>query len=178
MKDDKIIIPDFLLAEMYKTNLHELDDSFYKLVNTEEISNNEHLIIENIKVLGKNERNILVLVNEKKYPFLPDDDLKFLSNILLACKLNLSDIGIINFAHFAVNFTICKEHFEAQKILLFGLTSAAIKLPFTVPDFQVQPYNECVILQSPPLSTLNHETQESKILKSQLWISLKKIFDV
>ena len=50
---------------------------------------------ENIAFLGNNKKNIVVLVNYTDVPFLPDEQLNFLMNILGACHLTLADVAIV-----------------------------------------------------------------------------------
>ena len=49
-----------------------------------------------VKFLGKNAKNIVLLVSNDTVPFLQDDELSFLTNILSACKLSLVDVAIVN----------------------------------------------------------------------------------
>ena len=49
-----------------------------------------------LKWLGNNQKNILIVVRYNDIVHLPDDELKFLTGILTACKLSLDDVAIIN----------------------------------------------------------------------------------
>ena len=62
--------------------------------------------------------------------------------------------------------------------MLFGLPASAIQLPFAVPDYQVQQYDGCSIIQSPPLGAMNEATEVSKNLKKKLWTALKQMFEL
>ena len=59
-------------------------------------------IPDTIKFLGNNKKNILVLVSKDSITFLENDELDFLSSILVACKLSLADVAIININSLAV----------------------------------------------------------------------------
>jgi hypothetical protein len=63
-------------------------------------------------------------------------------------------------------------------VLLFGLDPTAIRLPINFPHFKQLTYDDCVYLSSPALDQLVPNTEESKLLKSKLWVCLKTIFDV
>src|SRR5271169_6344375 len=49
-----------------------------------------------LKCLGNNRRHITILVNASGSPFLPDNQLTFLTKILEACRLTLADVAIVN----------------------------------------------------------------------------------
>ncbi len=178
MNEQNVKLPDFLIADLYKNSLVEIDD---KAIDASNKTKKESVLpktLENIKVLGKNNKKVIIVINNPAAAFLSDEDLAFLANILKACGLNLSDIGIVNFATQHINYLTLKEELEASKILLFGIMAPAVQLPFTVPDFQVQNFDSCTILQSPPLGEMNEPTEQSKELKKKLWLALKRMFDV
>jgi hypothetical protein len=128
---------------------------------------------QTVKFLGNNGKNIVLLVSNNTVPFLPDDELSFLTNILSACKLSLADVAIVN-VH-----SINKEEVETliqplspKHVLLFGITPLSIDLPINFPQFQLQAFNKRTYLYSPDLKTL----ENNKELKSKLWNSLKTLF--
>ncbi|MCW3107756.1 MAG: hypothetical protein JWQ09_2262 [Segetibacter sp.] len=183
MSDEKIQLPDFLIAELYKGSLVDLDTFKLKEVLTEveeQPANAEGTIrsVEKIKFLGENEKGVIIIVNQSEAVFLMEDDLTFLTNILKACQLNLADIAIINIAKQEVNYEAIKEQLNATNILLFDVEPSAIKLPFLIPAFQVQKFDSCTIMVAPPLPFLNKPTQEGKLLKTKLWLGLKQVFNI
>jgi hypothetical protein len=178
MNEQNVKLPDFLITDLYKNSLVELDNKATGSSNKTKKESVLSKTLDNIKVLGKNNKKVIVVINNPDAAFLADEDLAFLANILKACGLNLSDIGIVNFAHQETKYLTLKEQLEASKILLFGVMASAIQLPFTVPHFQVQNFDNCTILQSPPLGEMNEPTENSKELKKKLWLSLKRMFDV
>lgn len=130
------------------------------------------------KFLGKNSKKITILVQSPNIPFLPDNQLAFLTKILEACRMNIGDVAIVNTATAPVNIATLKQQLQPTAILLFGLEPTAIKLPINFPEFKVQPYDSCSYLSAPPLTRLVAQSEESKLLKSKLWVCLKTLFNV
>ena len=130
------------------------------------------------KFLGKNGKKITILVQSPGTPFLPDNQLTFLTKILEACRMNIGDVAIVNTATTPVNITAIKQQLQPTVLLLFGLEPTSIKLPINFPEFKVQPYDNCSYLSAPPLTRLVQQSEESKLLKSKLWVCLKTLFNV
>ena len=130
------------------------------------------------KFLGNNRRKVTILVQSPGIPFLPDNQLTFLTKILEACRMNIGDVAIVNNATAPVTIAAIKQQLTPTAVLLFGLEPTAIKLPINFPVFKVQPYDDCSYLSAPPLTQLVQQTEESKLLKSKLWVCLKTLFNV
>jgi hypothetical protein len=128
-----------------------------------------------IKALGNNERKVLVLVNHKDVVFLPDEELKFLTGILAACKLSIADVSIVNLCHWPeTGYKDLLTQFSSTRMLLFGLEPGAIGLPLSFPDFQLQAFNGCTYHWCPDLGKMEND----RTLKTQLWNNLKKLFTI
>jgi hypothetical protein len=125
-----------------------------------------------ISSLGENQKNILFVVNSAQNKFLPDDEMDLLSNLISACKLSMADIALVNYFNHSIDFSNLERHFKPEKILIFGITTSELKLPFTIPFFQIQSYNEQFYLTVPALKDFLHNIQ----LKKELWNCLKKLF--
>jgi len=183
MSFDKIQLPDFLIADLYKDSLVELES-----VKEEGTIKYEEKIIQkpelqtevskSVKYLGQNQKNITVVVNTDEAAIISDSDLTFLSNILKACGFNLGDIAIVNKHNQEIQFTTIREQLSANNILLFNVDPLHIGLPFTIPQFQVQPYADSTIMTAPALAVLSQPTEESRLLKTKLWMSLKRVFNI
>lgn len=178
MNEQNIILPDFLIADLYKNTLVEFANQ-----STKEVKENETKIVspktlDAIKFLGENAQKVIVAVEHNDQVFLPENDLIFLTNILKACGLNLSDIAIVNISKQQASFVLLKQQLSASKILLFAVKPSYLGLPFSIPDFQVHNYDGCSIMVSPALAEMNDGTAKGKELKVQLWTSLKKMFGV
>lgn len=183
MSEPKIQLPDFLIAELYKGTLVDLDTFNKKAAQpvVEEQQEKPQAPFqsnEKIKFLGENGKGVVIIVEEPEAVFLMEDNLTFLTNILKACQLNLTDIAIINLATGRVVYEEIKEQLQAHYILLFDVEPSAIKLPFLIPAFQVQQYDGCTVMVAPPLTALNKPGQDSKLLKTKLWLSLKQVFNI
>lgn len=168
-------LPDFLIAELYKNSLVIMDNE-PKLAERKTEPNKA--ITERQWFLGSNLRKITLLVHENEAVYLPDDSLQFLSNILGACQLNLGDVAIVNHSNDPVTYAFLKETLAPACLLLFGVTAHDAELPFTIPHYQVQQYDDCQILLAPPLHTFLGNTQGDRLEKSKLWLCLKKMFSV
>ncbi|HEU0063637.1 MAG TPA: hypothetical protein VFQ58_01355, partial [Flavisolibacter sp.] len=108
-------------------------------------------------------------------PFLSDNDLQFLTNILNACKLSLADVAIINLQNTGdILFENILKKLKSSSVLLFNVTPSEINLPINFPQFQVQQYNNHTYLYSPSFS----ELEQDKKLKSALWQALKNLFKI
>jgi len=130
------------------------------------------------KILGNNRRQITVLVQSPGVAFLADDQLSFLTRMLEACKMNVGDVAIVNLASAAVQITALKQQLQPKIVLLFGMEPVAIKLPMTFPWFKIHTYDECTFLCAPSLEQLVLPGEESKLLKSKLWMCLKTLFGI
>jgi len=138
-----------------------------------EVKNNES--VTDWKYLGDYKKNILILVRYPSIPFLPDDQLNFLSTILGACKLNLGDVAILNISnHEPIIYSDVLKKFRSSFLILFGVTPKEFDLPVNFPEYQVQSLNNCTFLYAPVLEKL----ESDKVLKSKLWVCLKKMFAV
>lgn len=123
--------------------------------------------------LGENRGNILFLINNKQHKFLADNEMKFLSDLLSACKISIADISIVNFdQNTGINYQDLIEQFQSKKIFIFGVSATELGLPFTIPFFQIQKFHEQTYLINPPLEDFLNNID----LKKELWNCLKKIF--
>jgi hypothetical protein len=150
-----------LLADLYKDALVETSVS----TATQK---------KQVKYLGNNQKNILVIVSHQSIPFLPDGELSFLTNVLAACKLSISDIGIVNNYNLDQADLLDMINAEAKNILLFGVEPLSIGLPINFPTFQLQQFNSRTYIHAPALSTIEND----KTLKAKLWGSLKNLFGI
>ena len=185
MTDFKAQLPPFIIAELYKNALVEID---VDTVTTSLNKNEFDLIIINDKTvepinaekiyLGNNRKFISIVVAENTEKFLNDSDLKFLTSILKACQLSKDDIAIVNQLKSPVTYSYLKETLDAKYILVFGIEPTEIKLPFIIPHFQVQQYAGCTIIIAPPLTDMNKDDDAGKILKTKLWMSLQRCFNL
>jgi hypothetical protein len=171
MKLNTIELPDFIVLEWYKDNLVPLPAG-------PATTHAPSPAPPTLKYLGNNRRHITLLVQAPGSPFLPDDQLIFLTRILEACHMTLADVAIVNFAVTPVTIADIRQHLQPKSSLLFGLEPSALRLPINFPVFKPIDYDGCKYLSAPGLDLLVPNTEESKLLKSKLWVCLKTMFDV
>ena len=172
-----------LLTDMYRTSLVETNE-IQRPGDKKNISPlPAHAAIEKTKdtksaswkYLGEYKRNILIIVRYSGVPYLPDEQLNFLTSVLSACKLNLGDVAIVNIANAAsVSYKDLQEKFKSSFTILLGLTPEEFEMPLSFPEFQVQAFNNCIFLHTPVLEML----ETDKVLKSKLWVCLRKMFGI
>lgn len=166
MSLNNIQLPTYLVGELYKNSLLDIDN---QELNSNLIKHDE------LNYLGKNEKNILLIVDEESAVFLPDDSLTFLIEILSACKLSLSDTALINvFEKKEIKYKLLNENFKPDIILFFGIEPAALEFPLQFPRYQIQKYINQIYLSAPSLDELAADIEK----KRQLWVCLKKIFSI
>lgn len=129
-----------------------------------------------IKFLGGNKKRIAFIVNCKNAVFLPDTHLDWLGKMLEACRLNLGDVAIANIAKNQFTIADIKQELFSTTVVLLGTEPSAIQLPLNFPHFNLQPHDGITFLATPPPEQLNQQTQEARLLKSKLWVSLQKLF--
>ena len=128
-----------------------------------------------VKALGNNEKKLLVLVRHPDVVFLPDEELKFLTGILAACKLSIADVSIVNLHHApGTGYKDLLAQFHGSRVLLFGLEPGDINLPLSFPEFQLQAFNGCTYHWCPDLGRMEND----RTLKTRLWNNLKILFTI
>jgi hypothetical protein len=163
MNFEQFHLPGFLLRDLYKESLIELNEIKQTPEKPVDLKSN---------VLGNNQQQVLILVNYPGQLVISEPDLSFLLTILQACNMSLNDVSIFNTAADKVNYQEFKDIFKPKVMLLFGVPQSGINLPVHFPDYQVQAFRDIKFLSSPPLN----ELQEDKAIKLKLWAGLKKIF--
>lgn len=158
---NSVVLNKKFLASLYKNNLIYLN---YVAAGDK----------EKIDFLGNNEKGIIFLVKDAANKFLDESQWKFFNDLLNACQLTVADVAVINFYHNPISYEEIKQQFNPSKLLIFGVDSSQIDLPFNIPGFQVQNYSEQTLMLCPALA----EIQKDKELKKQLWSGLQKIFNL
>jgi DNA polymerase III psi subunit len=164
MNFEQFHLPGFLLRDLYKESLVELNEIQQSAVKKPELKDN---------ALGNNQKQVLILVNYADSQVISDPELSFLLTILNACKLTLNDVVIVNFAtEEKITYQKLVQEFKPKVVLLFGVKQASISMPVLFPDFQVQSFMDIRFLSSPPLQSL----QQDDTIKRKLWTGLKQLF--
>ena len=181
MSLDDIKLSPFLVKKLYEKTLvvssfafEEKSEIIQNVISENNIST-EIDTVDEIKYLGKNNRHILIVVNEKEHKFLGDHELSFLMNILSACNITMADAALVNaYADENVMYENLIKNFEPSTILFIGTEPQALGFPVQIPMYQVQAYNKQQYLCTPSLQKLSADKEEKK----QLWVALKKIFSI
>jgi DNA polymerase III psi subunit len=164
MNFEQFHLPGFLLRDLYKESLVELNEIQQTPAKKPELTDN---------VLGNNQKQVIILVNNTDSQVISDQDLSFLLTILNACKLSLNDVVIVNFAaQEDLTYQKLVQDFKPKVMLLFGVKQASIKMPVLFPDFQVQSFMDIRFLSSPTLQSM----QQDDTIKRKLWTGLKQLF--
>ena len=158
-------LPLLTISNLYKNSLVDLHERSEKPTQEK----------DSIHFLGSNKKNILLVVNNLDVPYLPDEDLNFLLGVLSACKLSMADIAIVNVGKTEKSeHNILIESLKSEVIIFFDVEASAFGLPFKIPNFQVQLFQNKKYLFAPSLNDLQNDTNQ----KRKLWNALKSIFSI
>lgn len=160
---NKIQLPSFAFKELFNNCVIPIPD----IVLKEQDPNSP------IPFVGQNKKKITILVKVSNADFLTDGNQRFLTDILLACKLNLTDVAIINlYKTPAINLQMLTSIFSPRMILMFDILPSAIQLSAEIPLFKMQKLEDIIYLCTPSLD----ELETNSVLKKELWLQLKQIF--
>ncbi|MFM9910393.1 MAG: hypothetical protein ACKVOW_13650 [Chitinophagaceae bacterium] len=173
MNFEKLVLPPISIAGLYNKVLIETEGEL-------PFSNKQPEIVigNNYSYFGNHKNHISIIVNFVNEEIIPDHHLKFISRIMEACKTNAEDCAILNYSQQRIEIKLLREQLQPKYILLFGVSTEEISLPVNFPFFKPQEYDSITFLSTPSLSELNQENEDSKLLKSKLWVCLRKIFQV
>lgn len=130
---------------------------------------------KDVPFLGKNGKNILIVVNKNDAPFLPDNELSFLTNVLSACQLGLMDVAIVNWQKLEEqDVDNIWEQLKSRDVLLFDTDPTLFDLPGSMQPYTVSKSGGRQFVIAPSLS----EIEKNKEAKKQLWLSLKQLFGI
>lgn len=175
-----IKLPDYVLCSLYKNSL-VLPQSTYKNMPqyTEKSPKEETNIpaLNTINIIGKNTRNVLILVKLQNTDSIPSHQWETLEKLIHACKLTVNDITLIPIGIELLPFSTLQQQYKPLTVLLFDVQANDIDLPFSVPDYQVQHFDNCTFVSAPILTLEKDDGNEKiKAAKKALWQALKKIF--
>ena len=170
MSLNNLILPDLLVTHLYK-------DSLISIREKEDLTQTPEKA-EAPQFLGNHSKQIAVFVYYTDELYLPEPQLNFLANILKACNLNIADIAIINLAKQALTFEHINKSMGSRKMIFFKTDPAIIGIDQPIPSFSVREYDGVSVLKATALEDMNQPSDESKLLKSKLWLCLKELFSV
>ncbi|WP_218331439.1 MULTISPECIES: hypothetical protein [Hydrotalea] len=201
MKFEDIQLPADYIASMYKDTLVIIDNPNIndqpqnapiqehlkeKTATTTLQPNKKQVVqadnnLDNATVLpflGENKKKIAILVWDETVPFIREEWLQFLSNILLACKLNIGDVAIVNQYTTIQTFKALQQTLQSNYCIMFLADMQTLDLPFVVPAYRMQKHSNCSFLPAKPLSTYLPDDAITKEEKRKLWLSLKNLFNL
>ena len=104
-----------------------------------------------------------------------DKQAGFLKDLLIACNLHPGKAELKELkAGEIFDYKTELEQSNYKEVILFGVEPSAIELPLSFPHFQVQSFAGRSFLFTPSLG----EMKEDKLLKSRLWVCLRRMFNV
>lgn len=160
MSLNDISLPSQLIADLYQ---HSLVGNIVPTVPPK----------PSVPFLGKAAKNILIVVAKSDVPYLSDDELAFLTKVLQACQLGLSDVAIVNWSKAPhQDAEAVMEQFNAKSIILFDVKPAQFGLPTDAPMYAITNFRSRQFVTAPPLN----EIAKTKEAKGQLWLALKQLF--
>jgi hypothetical protein len=166
MSLDNIQLPAIVLHDLFKGSLVDL--------NTHQPGNTAGAAT-GLSFLGNNQKKVAIIVANEKAIYLPDEELHFLIGILLACKLTMADVALLNIKkNDAFTYIELQHQLKAEIILLLGVVPLQLQLPLQFPPYQVQKFNNQVYLAAPAL----HLLAGNKAEKTKLWNCLKQVFSI
>lgn len=159
-------MPSFLIPELYeKVLIGAKTEAIEKKASKGKV----------LSSLGNNQKRVMLVVKEENAVFLSDEDLKFLTGILTACKLNMSDIALVNIFHYpATTYTELVKSFDPLITIYFGADDQQLQFPSQSDNFEISIQQNKTILLSHSLQHIANNIEDKK----RLWNCLKTIFSV
>jgi len=195
MQEPKIILPAAALVSLYKDTLvlpeKEIKSAQKEAIDiveaigkeaiattpTKEVVNEQKSTpSQPIKFLGDHLKKIVVLVHDENAAYLNEADLGLLSSILVACKLTLADIALVNIASQPLSLHDILETLPSQYVLVFALPGSALKIKLPATLYKPIELGETQLLFSASLQSMQGTEQNAKVEKSKLWNALKLVF--
>jgi hypothetical protein len=125
----------------------------------------------NFNFLGKNEKGILIIVNDKvnKVSTVPGTEL--LRKLVKAIALTNSDFALVNYADYeGATFEDLKSFFNCNMLLSFGVNSTQLGLQ-EQPLNKLTLFNETKLIFAKNLQDLDSDLQSKKLL----WTTLQQL---
>lgn len=166
MSLDNFQISVGLTTELYKDSLVALD--------TPQIKRNS-LMPQIMNYLGKNLKQILIIVNDSEAVHLNDTDTALLTGILNACKLNFNDVALLNIAQYNdIDFSELQNNFNPKVMIAFGINLKSIAIENHYDHYIISKLKTITFLYASSLTQIGKNVEEKK----QLWNCLKSIFSI
>jgi hypothetical protein len=125
----------------------------------------------NFEYLGKNQKRILILVNDKINKVSSPLGTELLRKLVKAIALTNNDFALVNFAHYpGATFEDLNEFFNCELVLSFGVEAPLLGLA-PQPLHQLAQLLETRLIFTANLDELDRDTASKKIL----WTTLQRL---
>ncbi|MET1057004.1 MAG: hypothetical protein ABWY16_16960 [Pedobacter sp.] len=122
------------------------------------------------KYLGKNQKNVLILVNDGENDVSSEGGRELLRNLVKAMQLTANDFALLNyFSYSHVQFEELSRFFSSKLVLGFGVSPAQLGLP-DQPQHSVGSHGNTQLVFTGRLDLLARDQDGKK----KLWSSLKQ----
>jgi len=124
------------------------------------------------KYLGKNQRNILILVNDEQNDVSDDAGRELLRKIVKSVNLTANDFALLNYAKYkGSDFKQLQEYFAATLVFAFGVTPMQLSIGTPHPEHAIVLEGAVRMIFSAELKTLD----QNPAGKKALWGSLQNL---
>lgn len=124
------------------------------------------------KFLGKNKRNILILVNDEQNEVSDEAGRELLRKIVKSVNLTANDFALLNYAGYkGTGFKQLQEYFSCNLVFAFGVTPAHLSIGTAHPEHSIVFEGAVKMIFSAELKTLD----QNPAGKKALWGSLQNL---
>ena len=131
-----------------------------------------------IKYLGEHLKQVTIIVKDELAVYLNENDLTLLSSILIACKLTLADIALINVAQQKLSLHEILNVLPSKLVMIFDVSSTTLKIKLPTTLYKSIQLGDTYLLFSNSLSLMQGGDQSAKLEKGKLWAILKSLFQL
>lgn len=167
------VLPDFVLQELYKNVLVETTET-KEPQSLSSIENQPDTHATPASYLGDFNQKVVIYTHSENDLHIAEKDLSFLTKILAACQLNLADVAIINLFRFHNNPIQQIRDMGAEKAILFYPDTIAWDLDSATRLYHPMFIHNFQFVLAHELKDIQNQTA----LKTQLWGSLKILFEL
>lgn len=127
--------------------------------------------VPSFKFLGKNNRNILILVNDREHEVSDEKGRELLRKIVKSVNLSANDFALLNYANYTgTSYAQLQQHFSSVLIFVFGVTPEQLKMK-AYPQNRIVMEENVRLIFSSELKSLEEDPNGKKVL----WASLKQL---
>lgn len=173
--DEVYLVEDHsILTSQTKPPLNVKDN---KITSTEETPADKPSAAEEIKkfnfeYLGKNEKKVLILVDDPHHKVSDEEGTEFLRKILKAINYKTPDFALVNMAFYKdAKYTDLKASFDFHTLISFGVSYESLGLTPSASHYTSEHHGTKVIV-----SSLLKDLINDKANKTILWKNFQQLF--